>query len=108
MHSDDTFSAEDVVLGYRQLLEVEAVFRTLKSSLDLRPMYRHVSDRIRAHVLICWLALLLVKIAEIRVGESWAKIRSRFERIRIAETGTPNGRIMQRAETSSTTISVAI
>ncbi|MEA4884639.1 MAG: hypothetical protein VB144_13490 [Clostridia bacterium] len=37
--SDDTLSPEDVALGYKQLLEVEDAFRTLKSTLDLRPMY---------------------------------------------------------------------
>lgn len=37
--SDDRLSPEDVALGYKQLLEVEDAFRTLKSTLDLRPMY---------------------------------------------------------------------
>ena len=41
--SDDTLSAEDVALGYRQLLEVERCFRTLKTTLDLRPhRYPHL------------------------------------------------------------------
>jgi hypothetical protein len=41
---------------------------SLLSSLDLRPMYDPVSDRIRAHVLTCWLAFLLVRIADIQGG----------------------------------------
>lgn len=59
--SDDTLSPEDVALGYKQLIEVEDAFRTLKSTLELRPMYHRLEDRIRAHILLSWLALLLVR-----------------------------------------------
>ncbi|WP_369802269.1 IS1634 family transposase, partial [Geobacillus sp. B4113_201601] len=68
--SDDTLSAEDVALGYKQLVDIEQAFRTLKSTLELRPMYHRLEDRIRAHVLLSWLALLLVRIVEIRTHES--------------------------------------
>ncbi len=73
--SDDTISAEDVALGYKQLIDVEAAFKTLKSTLDLRPVYHRLEDRIRAHVLLCWLALLLVRIAEYETGDTWSKIK---------------------------------
>jgi hypothetical protein len=96
--TDDTLSPEDVALGYKQLLEVEDAFRTLKSTLDLRPMYRRVSDRIRAHVLLCWLALLLVRVAENRVGDTWPRIRPQLERIRIVEIDAPEGEIVQRTD----------
>ena len=96
--SDDTLSPEDVALGYKQLLEVEDAFRTLKSTLDLRPMYHRVSDRIRAHVLLCWLALLLVRVAENQVGDTWPRIRTQLERIRIVEIDAPEGEIAQRTD----------
>lgn len=51
--SDDTLSPEDVALGYKQLLEVEDSFRTLKSALDMQPICNRLEDRIRAHVLLC-------------------------------------------------------
>jgi transposase len=66
--SDESLSAEDIARGYKQLLEVERAFRTLKSTLDLRPVYHSKDDRIRSHVLICWLALLMVRIAEVETG----------------------------------------
>ncbi len=84
--SDDTLSPADVALGYKQLIEVEEAFRTLKHTLELRPIYHRRDDRIRAHVLLCWLALLLVRVAEVRVEEqlgqhySWARIRTELER----------------------------
>ncbi len=59
--SDNSLSAKDIALGYKQLIEVEQAFRTLKSTLGLRPIYHSKDDRIRSHVLICWIALLLVR-----------------------------------------------
>jgi Transposase DDE domain len=70
--SDPTLSAEDVALGYKQLLEVERAWRDMKTTLDLRPVYHRREDRIRAHVLLCWLSLLLIRIAENATGETLA------------------------------------
>ncbi len=96
--SDDTLTPEDVALGYKQLLEVERAFRTLKTTLDLRPVYHRKDDRIRAHVFICFLALLLVRIAERKTGRTWDKIRSIMERIHLGEFFSKNGRVLQRTE----------
>jgi Transposase DDE domain len=62
--SDPDLSAEDVALGYKNLLEAERGFRDLKSQLLLRPVFHRLEHRIRAHVLLCWLALLLTRVAE--------------------------------------------
>lgn len=40
----------------------------MKSIIDLRLVYHRVEDHIRAHVLLCWLAMLLIRIAEIKTG----------------------------------------
>ena len=69
--SDDTLSLEDIALGYKQLLQVESAFRTLKSTLKIRPMYHRLERRIRAHIIINWLALLLVMLIENETGSSW-------------------------------------
>jgi len=45
--SDTTLSAEDVGLGYKQLLEVERAWRDLKTSLELRPIYHRKQERIQ-------------------------------------------------------------
>ena len=67
--SDPHLSAEDIALGYKQLLEVERGWRDMKQILDLRPVYHRREDRIRAHVLLCWLALLLIRVAETSTGD---------------------------------------
>jgi len=96
--SDDTLSTEDVALGYKQLMEVERAFRTLKTTLELRPLYHRKDERIQAHVLLCCLSLLLVRIAERETGETWDHIRSVMERCHLGEFSSKDGRIFQRTE----------
>ena len=63
-------------------------------------MYHRLEERIRAHVLLCWLALLLIRVAERRGGESWDSLRARLERMKLGEFRSPDGRVLQRAETT--------
>lgn len=99
--SDLHLSAEDIALGYKQLLEVENAFRTLKSTLCLRPVYHSKDDRIRSHVLLCWLALLLVRIAEVETGQTWPTIRRQMQQQNLVELSGKNGRILQHTELTS-------
>ncbi len=96
--SDKSLSAEDVALGYKQLMEVERAFRTLKSTLSLRPVYHTKDDRIRSHVLLCWLALLLVRIAELEAGMTWPRVRAELERLHLGKFLHKDGRILQYTE----------
>jgi transposase len=98
--SDPKLSAEDIALGYKQLLEVERGWRDMKTTLDLRPVFHRREDRIRAHILSCWLALLLIRIAETTTGHTWNKIRTEVERLHIGVfTGSP-GTLRQHTELS--------
>ncbi|WP_320043081.1 IS1634 family transposase [uncultured Desulfobacter sp.] len=96
--SDKSLSAEDIALGYKQLMEVERAFRTLKSTLSLRPVYHTKDDRIRSHVLLCWLALLLVRITELETGLSWPRVRAELERLHLGEFLHKDGRVLQYTE----------
>jgi hypothetical protein len=99
--SDESLSVEDIALGYKQLLEVERGFRTLKSSLSLRPIYHSKDDRIRSHVLICWLALLLVRLAEVETDMSWAVIRRVLQRLHLGEFLNEKNRVLRHTALSS-------
>jgi transposase len=55
--SDMTIPAKDIVKHYKELAEVERGWRTMKSSLQLRPVYHWTERRIRAHIFICAIAL---------------------------------------------------
>ena len=79
-------------------MEVERAFRTLKSSLSLRPIYHSKDDRIRSHVLLCWLALLLIRIAEVETERTWTNIRRTMQRLNLVEFLTKDGRILQHTE----------
>jgi hypothetical protein len=79
--SDPDLSAEDVALGYKNLLEAERGFRDMKSTLALRPVFHRLEPRIRAHVLLCWLALLLTRVAERRTGMTWHRIATELNRV---------------------------
>jgi hypothetical protein len=96
--SDETLSAEDIALGYKALLEVERGWRDTKSTIDLRPVYHHREDRIRAHVQLCWLALLILRVAEVEVGDTWRNIRSEFDRMHLVTFASAQGTISQRTE----------
>ncbi len=96
--SDPALSAEDVALGYKQLQEAERSFRDLKGTLLLRPVFHRKDDRIRAHVLICFLALVLVRLAETRTGETWRTIRAELGQIRQGHFQSADGDFTQTSE----------
>jgi transposase len=96
--SDTSLSAEDIALGYKQLMEVERAFRTLKSTLSLRPVYHTKSERIRSHVMLCWLALLLVRVAEFETDLTWPAVRTELERLHLGKFSHKDGHILQYTE----------
>jgi transposase len=96
--SDDSLSAEDIALGYKQLLEVERGWRDLKHHLDLRPVYHRREDRIEAHVVLCFLALLLVRVAEQATRQPWPQVRRELQRVALVDLQGPAGQIAQRTE----------
>jgi hypothetical protein len=96
--ADPKLSAEDIATGYKQLLEVERGWRDMKQVIDLRPVYHRREDRIRAHVTLCWLALLLARIAENATGQTWPELRRELDRIHVGTFTGPAGTFQQRTE----------
>lgn len=96
--NDASLSAEDVALGYKQLLRVEESFRRLKHGIDIRPVHHRTPERIEAHVFACVLALLLERVAELRTGERWGEIRRQLGRLKMVAYSGPGGRAMQTTE----------
>jgi hypothetical protein len=93
--SDPDLSAEDVALGYKNLLEAERAFRDLKTTLELRPIWHRLEHRIRAHVLLCWLALLLLRVAERQTSSTWRRINTELGRLHLVTLAGPAGRVEQ-------------
>jgi transposase len=96
--NDDTLTAEDLALGYKQLLRVEQAWRQIKSGLDLRPVFHYRPWRIQAHVSITVIGLLLERIAEIRAGDTWRNVCAQLESVKVVEYDHDSTRIQQSSE----------
>ncbi|MDM8533087.1 IS1634 family transposase [Clostridiaceae bacterium HSG29] len=59
-----------IMVAYKSLYKIEESFRILKTNLKARPVYHFKERRIRAHFLICYLALLLQRILEYKLTEN--------------------------------------
>ena len=72
--SNMKMKAEDIVMGYKQLWVIERLFRDMKNILNIRPVYHRLEERIKCHVLICWMAMILIRVAENETGMTWHRI----------------------------------
>ena len=61
------FSAAKVVERYKSLADIERGFRVLKSDLLIAPVHHRLPERIRAHALICFLALTMYRVMRMRL-----------------------------------------
>jgi hypothetical protein len=57
----------DAVARYKGLADIERGFRVLKSDIEIAPVHHRLPDRIRAHAMICFLALVLYRIMRMRL-----------------------------------------
>jgi hypothetical protein len=96
IHSnDDELSPEDLAFAYKQLIRVEEAWRTMKSTIEIQPVFHRVSHRIRAHVFLCVLALLLERVAEKTCDSTWPRIREELRSIKIGQLLAPQGTVLQ-------------
>jgi hypothetical protein len=72
----------------------------MKTILDLRTVCHRREDRVRAHILLCWLALLLIWVAETKTGRTWPKIRTEVDRERLGILTGPAGTFAQHTQLS--------
>ena len=74
----------------------------MKQVIDLRPVCHRKEERIRAHVILCWLALLLARIAENACEDTWPSLRRELDRIHVGTFTGPAGTFQQRTELTRT------
>ena len=96
--SNPHLSAGDIAPGYKQLLEVERGWRDMKQVIDLHPVCRRREDRIRAHVILCWLALLLIRVTEKATGQTWNRVRAELQRQHAVTWTGPAGAFRQTTD----------
>jgi hypothetical protein len=95
--SDATLTPEDLAAAYKQLLQVERGWRDMKGALALRPVFHHREDRIRGHIQLCWLALLLIRVVENTSGQTWRNLRHELDRLHLVTLTTGDGHVAQRS-----------
>jgi transposase len=88
------WSDEELWNTYVQLTEAEAAFRVYKSDLCIRPIWHHKQERIKAHILICFLAYALWKTLQqwqsrAGLGDSPRTILTELSRIHAADIVLP-------------------
>ena len=98
--SDTTLTPDDLAAAYKQLLAVERGWRDFKGALGLRPVFHYREDRIRAHIQLCWLALLLLRMIENVTGDTWRNVRHELDRMHLITLATDHGRVAQRSATT--------
>jgi transposase len=57
----------ETLASYKALADIERGFRVLKSDIEISPVHHRLPDRIRAHALICFLALVLYRVMRMRL-----------------------------------------
>jgi len=72
--SEKGFEPLEAVRMYKELSEVERGFRCLKDVLEMRPIYHKVERRVRAHIFVAALALLLMRLLERRLKDAGVKL----------------------------------
>ena len=63
-------------------------------------MFHYREDRIRAHIQLCWLALLLLRVIENATGDTWRNIRRELDRMHLVTLATSAGQVAQRSATT--------
>ena len=84
--------------AFLRRFDLERGWRDMKQVIDLRPVYHRKEERIRAHVIFCWLALLLIWIAETTTGTTWNKITDELGQLTLGTFTGPAGTCRQTPE----------
>jgi hypothetical protein len=88
--SDQQLNTDDVALGNRKLLQVE-VAGGPQQQWDPRPMCRRKADGIRAHVLLCFLGLVLVRVGDDFTQQTRSQTRCELQGLMLVGLRGPSG-----------------
>lgn len=66
----------------------------------LHPVHHYREDRIRAHVQLCWLALLLTRVAENATAQTWRSVRHELDRMHLVTLAIAEGTVAQCSATT--------
>jgi transposase len=101
--SDTDLSITDMVKGYKDLWRIERSFRTIKSFLEIRPVYHRKEERIEAHVFVCVLSLLISRLFEKAMDEKMtiSSMADALSELKAIPVMIPEGEIVLRSESDN-------
>jgi len=91
--------AAEVVARYKSLADIERGFRVLKSDIEIGAVYHRLPQRIRAHALVCFMALILYRVMRMRLKanrreESPSRLLEQLQRIHQQTARTTDGKTL--------------
>jgi hypothetical protein len=97
LRTNSDLPAAEAAVAYKGLWQVEEAFRTLKTPLELRPIYHWTEKRVRGHIAVCFLAFTLRQILKKRLAEqsfdgSFVELVKGLSRVRAVVLDDGNGR----------------
>ena len=101
--SDTDLSITEIVKGYKDLWRIERSFRTIKTFLEIRPVYHRKEERIEAHVFVCVLSLLISRLFEKAMDEKMtvSSIADALSELKAIPVMIPEGEIVLRSESGN-------
>ena len=101
--SDKKLDTRAVLGSYHSLEKIEECFRVMKNSFEIRPMYVKRNERTRAHVLICVLSLMVLRLMQIELARAGSymtvdSITSALNNARLLPLRTESGTILVNGE----------
>lgn len=64
-------NVEEIIKINQRRWQIEECFRIMKTEFEARPVYLQREDRIKAHFLICFLALIIYRLLEIKLDRKY-------------------------------------
>ena len=68
--SELEMSEKEIIEKYHGLTRIEDQFREMKGTLETRPIYVRTNDHIKAHLILCFIALTMIRVLQLKIQKS--------------------------------------
>ena len=94
---------DEVVSVYKEQWQIERSFRTIKTFLEIRPIYHRKTERIKAHVFVCVLSLLISRLIEKKTKITISEATRILSYLKVTPVQLGSGVVMIRSESEPAT-----
>ena len=79
--SELELSEKEIIDKYHKLSEIENQFRIMKGTLEARPIYVKTKEHITAHLLVCMIALLIIRLIQNKIVSQNINMKNKREKL---------------------------